>query len=56
MHNKFSSIERIIVYTRSFNQTNSATIRHDDNYVITKDEDVVEIYENQFQKIWEENK
>ncbi len=56
MHNKFCIIDRIIVYTRSFNHTNCATIRYDENYIVIKDEDVVETFEKQFQRIWEKNR
>jgi phosphatidylserine/phosphatidylglycerophosphate/cardiolipin synthase-like enzyme len=57
VHNKFCIIDRIIVYARSFNHTNSATIRYDENcIIIIKEEDVAETYEKQFQKIWEKKR
>jgi phosphatidylserine/phosphatidylglycerophosphate/cardiolipin synthase-like enzyme len=56
MHNKFCVIDRIIVHTGSFNHTNSATIRYDENYIIIEDGDVAETFEKQFQKIWERHK
>ena len=56
MHNKFAIIDGIIVYTGSYNHTQSATTRNDENYIIIKDKDIAETYEKQFQKIWEKHK
>ena len=41
MHNKFCVIDGIIVYTGSFNHTNSATIRNDKNYIVIRDKEKV---------------
>ena len=56
MHNKFCVVDGIIVYTGSFNHTNSATVRNDENYIIIKDKDIAETFEKQFQKIWGKHK
>jgi phosphatidylserine/phosphatidylglycerophosphate/cardiolipin synthase-like enzyme len=46
----------MIVYTGSFNHTNSATIRNDENYIVIKDKGIAETYEKQFEKLWEKHK
>ena len=56
MHNKFAIIDGIIIYTGSYNHTNNATLKNDENYIIIKDETIAETYEKQFQKIWEKHK
>ena len=56
MHNKFAIIDGIIVYTGSYNHTQSATTRNDENYIIIKDKDIAETYGRQFQKLWEKHK
>ena len=56
MHNKFCVIDGMIVYTGSFNHTNSATTRNDENYIVIKDKGIAETYEKQFQKLWEKHK
>lgn len=55
MHNKFAVIDGTIVYTGSYNHTDSATTKHDENYIILKGNDVVPIYEAQFQALWEKH-
>ena len=56
MHNKFAVIDGIIIYTGSYNHTDNATTKNDENYIIIKDRNVAETYETQFQKIWEKHK
>ena len=56
MHNKFAVIDGIIIYTGSYNHTESATTKNDENYIIIKDKDIAETYEKQFQKIWEKHR
>ena len=56
MHNKFCVIDDLIVYTGSYNHTDSATTKHDENYIIIKDIGIAHIYETQFQKLWEKHK
>lgn len=56
MHNKFAVIDGIIIYTGSYNHTAGATERNDENYIIIRDKDIAEIFEKQFQKIWEKHK
>lgn len=56
MHNKFCVIDNLIVYTGSYNHSESATTKHDENYIIIKDIGIAHIYETQFQKLWEKHK
>lgn len=56
MHNKFAVIDGIIVCTGSYNLSERATTKNDENYVIIKDQTVAETFEKQFQKIWEKHK
>lgn len=56
MHNKFCVIDDLIVYTGSYNHSESATTKHDENYIIIKDIGIAHIYETQFQKLWEKHK
>ena len=56
MHNKFCVIDDLIVYTGSYNHTDSATTKHDENYIMIKDIGIAHIYEAQFQKLREKHK
>ena len=56
MHNKFAIIDGIIIYTGSYNHTEGATTKNDENYIIIKDKEIAHIYETQFHKIWEKHK
>lgn len=56
MHNKFAIIDGIIVYTGSYNHTKSGTEYNDENFIVIKDKRVAEVYERQFQKLWEKYK
>jgi phosphatidylserine/phosphatidylglycerophosphate/cardiolipin synthase-like enzyme len=56
MHNKFAIIDGIIIYTGSYNHTDNATTKNDENYIIIKDNDIAETYEKQFQKLWGKHK
>jgi len=56
MHNKFAIIDGIITYTGSYNHTEGATTKNDENYIIIKDIGIAHIYETQFQKLWEKHK
>jgi phosphatidylserine/phosphatidylglycerophosphate/cardiolipin synthase-like enzyme len=56
MHNKFCVIDDLIVYTGSYNHSESATTKHDENYIVIKDIGIAHIYETQFQKLWEKHK
>jgi phosphatidylserine/phosphatidylglycerophosphate/cardiolipin synthase-like enzyme len=56
MHNKFAVIDGIIVCTGSYNLSERATTKNDENYIIIKDKETAEKYEAQFQKLWEKHK
>ena len=56
MHNKFAVIDGIIIYTGSYNHTEGATTKNDENYIIIKDCEVAGTFEKQFQKLWEKHK
>jgi len=56
MHNKFAVIDGIIVCTGSYNLSERATTKNDENYVIIKDQAVAETFEKQFEKLWEKHK
>jgi phosphatidylserine/phosphatidylglycerophosphate/cardiolipin synthase-like enzyme len=56
MHNKFAVIDTIIVCTGSYNLTERATTKNDENYIILKDKEVAEAYEKQFRMLWERHK
>jgi phosphatidylserine/phosphatidylglycerophosphate/cardiolipin synthase-like enzyme len=48
MHNKISIIDGSIVITGSYNYTKNAS-KNDENYVIIKDKEIGELFENRFQ-------
>lgn len=50
MHNKISIIDDSIVITGSYNYTKNAS-KNDENYVIIKDKEIGEIFENRFQML-----
>lgn len=56
MHNKFAVIDGVIVYTGSYNHTDRATSKNDENCIIIKDKETAQKYEAQFQKLWEKHK
>jgi phosphatidylserine/phosphatidylglycerophosphate/cardiolipin synthase-like enzyme len=56
MHNKFAVIDGIIVYTGSYNHSDRATAKNDENYIIIRDKETARKYEAQFQKLWEKHK
>ena len=56
MHNKFCVIDDLIVYTGSYNHSQGATTKNDENYIIIKDIGIAHIYETQFQKLWEKHR
>ncbi|MCK4277623.1 MAG: DUF1669 domain-containing protein [Desulfurellaceae bacterium] len=55
MHNKFSIIDKKIVITGSFNWTASAYTRNNENIVVLKRVDVVNLYEQNFEKLWKKS-
>ena len=52
MHNKFAIIDSRILLTGSYNWTFSANNRNDENLMIIDDPETIEIFQNQFEKLW----
>jgi len=52
MHNKFAIIDNRILLTGSYNWTFSANNRNDENLIVIDDTEVIEIFQNQFVKLW----
>lgn len=53
MHNKFCVIDGRYLYTGSYNHTDNATLRNDENYIIIDDPPAALLYEEEFQKLWD---
>lgn len=54
MHNKFAVIDKKIVLTGSYNWTDNATFRNDENLVVL--DDVGKIYSDKFEQLWSDMK
>jgi len=52
MHNKFAVIDNSTVITGSFNWTYSATIKNNENIIITSRNDIVHPYVKEYERIW----
>ncbi len=52
MHNKFMVIDGKVVLTGSFNYTNSADKRNDENLLVVVSPQVAESYEAEFNEMW----
>ena len=52
MHNKFCIIDDAIVITGSYNWTNSADLKNDENVLIINSDKVARKYRVQFEKYW----
>jgi len=52
MHNKFAIIDNRLLLTGSYNWTFSANNRNDENLLIIDDPEIIEIFQNQFEKLW----
>jgi len=52
MHNKFVIIDNRILLTGSYNWTFSANNRNDENLMVIDDPEIIEIFQNQFEKLW----
>ncbi len=56
MHDKFAVIDDRIVITGSYNWTNGATYKNDENMVIIRTPEIVARFEQEFTRLLEENK
>ena len=52
MHHKFAIIDNRILLTGSYNWTFSANNRNDENLMVIDDPEIIEIFQNQFIKLW----
>ena len=52
MHNKFAIIDNCLLLTGSYNWTFSANHRNDENLMVIYDPEIIEIFQNQFVKLW----
>ena len=52
MHNKFAIIDNRILLAGSYNWTFSANNRNDENLMVIDDPEIIEIFQNQFEKLW----
>ena len=52
MHNKFAIIDNCMLLTGSYNWTFSANHRNDENLMVIDDPEIIEIFQNQFEKLW----
>jgi|GEM_PF-1086492 len=55
MHNKIAIIDGAVVITGSFNWSNVAEERNQENMLVITDSWVAQIYENRFNTLWEDN-
>jgi phosphatidylserine/phosphatidylglycerophosphate/cardiolipin synthase-like enzyme len=54
MHNKFAIVDSELLITGSYNWTVGANTKNDENVMIVDCPYVVEIYQEQFDKLWEQ--
>ena len=52
MHHKFAIIDNRLLLTGSYNWTFSANNRNDENLMVIDDPELIEIFQNQFEKLW----
>ena len=52
MHHKFAVIDNCLLLTGSYNWTFSANNRNDENLMVIDDPELIEIFQNQFIKLW----
>ena len=52
MHHKVAIIDGRIVITGSYNYSQSAEDRNDENLVVIVDEEIAQLYEQEFQRVW----
>ncbi|MEM2929060.1 MAG: phospholipase D family protein [Nitrososphaerota archaeon] len=55
MHNKVMVIDSKVVLTGSFNWSSQAENKNNENLLIIIDNEIAELYEKEFQKIWNES-
>ncbi len=53
MHNKFAMIDRKVLITGSFNWTAAAEKKNRENLLVMDDQTVIQMYIDEFEKLWE---
>jgi len=54
MHHKVAIIDDKIIITGSYNYSQSAEDRNDENLIVIADQEIAELYEQEFQRIWDQ--
>lgn len=54
MHNKFAIVDSELLITGSYNWTMGANTKNDENIMVVDCPYVIEIYQEQFEKLWEQ--
>lgn len=54
MHDKFTIVDGIVLETGSFNYSNSATSYNAENQIYITNKDVIQKYQDNFEKLWTE--
>ena len=52
MHNKFCLIDNHIIITGSYNWTDGADLKNDENLLIIRSEDIAKLFREEFEKLW----
>jgi len=55
MHNKVMIVDKEIVITGSYNWSSSAENRNNENMIVIRSREIAEMYEREFERIWEES-
>jgi len=55
MHNKFAVIDGQVVLTGSYNWTNGATYKNDENLIIIRSLEAAQRFNTEFSRLWQEN-
>lgn len=55
MHNKFAVIDGQVVLTGSYNWTNGATYKNDENLIIIRSVEAAQRFNTEFSRLWREN-
>ncbi|MDR1997228.1 MAG: phospholipase D family protein [Candidatus Margulisbacteria bacterium] len=56
MHHKFAVIDGKIVVTGSYNWSNNASYNNDENMLVIESPELAEIFNNEFGRLWQQNK
>ncbi|MCK5833581.1 phospholipase D family protein [bacterium] len=56
MHHKFTVIDNAVILTGSYNWSNSAENKNDENLLLIRDKKLARKYTNEFERLWEKCK